>query len=66
VFDLQQIISKPTNNPVPSLYDLSNNTIGTNLEKKKRKKNDKKKNKNKDNEEEEEEDNLIFGWATFH
>jgi hypothetical protein len=42
----------------PSLYDLSNATIGTNLEKNKRIKKDKK----KDNEEEEEEE-LIFGWA---
>jgi hypothetical protein len=67
VFDLQQIISKPTNNPIPSLYDLPNDTIGINLEKKKRKKNDKKKNKKKnkknDDEEEEEEDDLIFGWG---
>jgi hypothetical protein len=53
VFDLQKIISKPTNNPIPSLYDLSNATIGTNLEKK----NDKKK------DDEEEEDDLIFGWG---
>jgi hypothetical protein len=43
VFDLQNIISNPTNNPILSLYDLSNATIGTNLEKKKRNKNDKKK-----------------------
>jgi hypothetical protein len=57
VFDLQKIISNPTNNPIPSLYDLSNATIGTNLEKKKRNKNDKKK------DDEEEEDDLIFGWG---
>jgi hypothetical protein len=64
VFDLQQIISKPTNNSIPSLYDLSNDTVGINLEKKKRKKNDKKKNKKKDDDEEEEEkDDLIFGWG---
>jgi hypothetical protein len=47
----------PTNNPIPSLYDMSNATIGTKLEKKKRKK-DKKK-----GDEEEEEDKLIYGWA---
>jgi ribonuclease D len=46
----------PTKNPIPSLYDLSNATIGTKLEKKKR-----KKDKKKDDEEEEEE--LIYGWA---
>jgi ribonuclease D len=46
----------PTKNPIPSLYDLSNATIGTKLEKKKR-----KKDKKKDGEEEEEE--LIYGWA---
>jgi hypothetical protein len=42
----------PTKNPIPSLYDLSNATIGTKLEKKKRNK--------KDDEEEEE---LIYVWA---
>jgi ribonuclease D len=57
VYDLQKIIPNPTNNPIPSLYDLSNATIGTNLEKKKRNKKDKK----KDDKEEEEE--LIFGWG---
>jgi hypothetical protein len=57
VFGLQQIISNPTNNPIPSLYDLSNATIGINLEKKK----DNKKNKKKDNEEED----LIFGWGNI-
>ena len=62
VFDLQKIIPNPTNNPTPSLYDLSNATIETNLEKKKRK-NKKKKTKKKDDEEEEEEDDLIFGWG---
>jgi hypothetical protein len=53
VFDLQKIIPNPTNNPIPSLYDLSNATIGTNLEKKKRKKKDKK----KDDEEEKKKKN---------
>jgi hypothetical protein len=48
----------PPKNTTPSLYDLSNATIGTNLEKKKRIKKDKK----KDGEEEEEEE-LIYGWA---
>jgi ribonuclease D len=56
VYDLQKIIPNPTNNPILSLYDLSNATIWTNLEKKKRNKKDKK----KDDEEEEE---LIFGWS---
>jgi ribonuclease D len=55
-YDLQRIIPNPTNNQILSLYDLSNATIGTNLEKKKRNKKDKK----KDNKEEEE---LIFGWG---
>jgi hypothetical protein len=47
----------PTKKPIPSLYDLSNATIGTKLEKKKRI----KKNKKKGDEEEEEE--LIYSWA---
>jgi hypothetical protein len=47
----------PTKKPIPSLYDLSNVTIGTKLEKKERI----KKNKKKGDEEEEEE--LIYGWA---
>jgi ribonuclease D len=57
VYDLQSIMPNPTKNPILSLYDLSNATIGTKLEKKKR-----KKDKKKDNEEEEEEE-LIYGWA---
>jgi hypothetical protein len=48
-----------TKYPILSLYDLSNATIGTKLEKKKRNKKDKKKDKKKDDEEEEE---LIYGW----
>jgi hypothetical protein len=48
----------PTKKPIPSLYDLSNATIGTKLEKKKRIKKNKKK-----GDEEEEEDELIYGWA---
>jgi hypothetical protein len=57
-YDLQKIVSNPTKNTTPSLYDLSNATIGTNLENKKRI------NKKKDDkEEEEQEDELIFGWA---
>jgi hypothetical protein len=48
----------PTKKPILSLYNLSNATIGTKLEKKKR-----KKNKTKGDEEEEEEDELIYGWA---
>jgi hypothetical protein len=58
VYDLQRIIPNPTNNPIPSLYDLSNAIIGTKLEKKKRNKKDKKK-----DDEEEEEEELIYGWA---
>jgi hypothetical protein len=58
-FDLQKIIPNPPKNPIPSLCDLANFTIGTKLEKKKR---DKKKNTNK-YDEEEEEDELIFGWG---
>jgi ribonuclease D len=57
VYDLQVIMSNPTKKPIPSLYDLSNATIGTKLEKKKRKKN------KKNGDEEEEEDELIYGWA---
>jgi hypothetical protein len=38
VYDLQMIMLNPTKNPILSLYDLSNATIGTKLEKKKRKK----------------------------
>jgi hypothetical protein len=53
------IMPNPTKDPILSLYDLSNATIGTKLKKKKRKK-DKKKG---DDEEEEEEDELIYGWA---
>jgi hypothetical protein len=62
-YDLQKIVPNPTKNPTPSLYDLSNATIGTNLEKKKRIKKDKKKNKKKDEkkDDEEEEEELIFG-----
>jgi hypothetical protein len=52
----------PTKKPIPSLYDMSNATIGTKLEKKKKKKK-RKKNKKKGNEEEEEEHELIYGWA---
>jgi hypothetical protein len=62
VYDLQRIIPNPTKNPILSLYDLSNATIGTKLEKKKRNKKDKKKDKKKDDEEEGEEE-LIYGWA---
>jgi hypothetical protein len=49
-------MSNPTKNPISSLYNLSNATIGTKLENKKRNKKDKK----KDDEEEEE---LIYGWT---
>jgi hypothetical protein len=48
----------PTKKLIPSLYDLSNATIGTKLEKKKRIKKNKKK-----GDEEEEEEELIYGWA---
>jgi ribonuclease D len=63
VYDLQRIIPNPTNNPIPSLSDLSNATIGTKLEKKKRNKKDNKKDKKKDDKEEEEEYELVSGWA---
>jgi ribonuclease D len=56
VYDPQMIMPNPTKNSIPSLYDLSNATIGTKLEKKKWKK-DKKKG------DEEEEEELIYGWA---
>jgi hypothetical protein len=46
----------PTKKPIPSLYNLSNATIGIKLEKKKRNKNKKKGNKEK-----EEEEELIYG-----
>jgi ribonuclease D len=59
VYDLQIIMPNPSKNSIPSLYDLSNATIGTKLEKKKSKK-DKKKG---DEEEEEDDDELIYGWA---
>jgi hypothetical protein len=39
MYDLQVIIPNPTKKPILSLYDLSNATIETKLEKKKRKKN---------------------------
>jgi ribonuclease D len=55
VYDLQRIMPNPTKNPILSLYDLSNATIGTKLEKKKRNKKEKK----KDGEEDKE---LIYGW----
>jgi hypothetical protein len=57
VYDLQVIIPNPTTKPILSLYDLSNATIGTKLEKKRIKKNKKK------GDEEEEEDKLIYGWV---
>jgi hypothetical protein len=63
-YDVQKIVPNPTKNPTPSLYNLSNATIGTNLEKKKSIKKDKK-NKKKDEkkDDKEEEEELIFGWA---
>jgi hypothetical protein len=47
-YDLQKIVPNPTKNLIPSLYDLANAIIGTNLEKKKRIKKDKKIDKKKD------------------
>jgi ribonuclease D len=58
MYDLQRIMSNPTKNPISSLYDMSNATIGIKLEKKKRNKKDKKK-----DDEEEEEEELIYGWT---
>jgi hypothetical protein len=60
VYNLQVIMPNPTKKPIPSLYDLSNATIGTKLEKKKRIKKNKKKG---DEEEEDDDDELIYGWA---
>jgi hypothetical protein len=60
VYDLQKIMPNPTKNPILSLYDLSNATIGTKLEKKKRKKDNKK---GDEEEEEDDDDELIYGWA---
>jgi hypothetical protein len=57
VYDLQVIMPNPTKKPILSLYDLSNATIGTKIEKKRMKKNKKKGN------EEEEEEELIYGWV---
>jgi hypothetical protein len=56
-YDLQKIVPNPTNKLTLSLYDLTNATIGTHLEKKNRIKKDKKMDKKK------EEEELIFGWA---
>jgi hypothetical protein len=50
----------PTKKAIPSLYDLSNATFRTKLEKNKRIKKNKKKG---DGEEEKEEDELIYGWG---
>jgi hypothetical protein len=41
VYVLQVIMTNPTKKPIPSLYDLSNATIVTKLDKKNRKKNKK-------------------------
>ncbi|XP_051196828.1 uncharacterized protein [Lolium perenne] len=57
-YDLQKILPNPTNNHIPSLYDLTNSIIGINLEKKKKRKKYKKKDAVQ-----EKEDELIFGWA---
>jgi hypothetical protein len=59
MYDLQVIMPNPTKKPILSLYDLSNATIGTKLERKRIKKNKKK----GDEEEEDEEDELIYGWV---
>ena len=54
----------PTTNPTtPSLYDLSNAILGTNLEKKKKlKKHDVEK---MSREEKEKKEELIFAWANY-
>ena len=57
--DLQRDRRNPTDNYTPSLYDLSNAVIGTNLEKKKKYK---KKNADDDKEDTLDEE-LIFGWG---
>ncbi|XP_051222225.1 uncharacterized protein [Lolium perenne] len=56
-YDLQKVVPNPTTKPTPSLYDLANYTIGTNLEKKKKKKYNKKM---MDVAPQEKEDYLIF------
>jgi hypothetical protein len=47
VYDLQKIIPNPTKNPILSLYDLSNSTIGTKLEKNKTRRRRTTRNENK-------------------
>ncbi|XP_051197055.1 uncharacterized protein [Lolium perenne] len=60
-YDLQKVVPNPTTKPTPSLYDLANHTVGTNLEQKK-KYNHKKM---MDVATQEKEDELIFGWANY-
>ncbi|XP_051230217.1 uncharacterized protein [Lolium perenne] len=59
-YDLQKVVPNPTTKPTPSLYDLANYTIGTNLEQKK-----KYNNKKMDVAAQEKEDELIFGWTNY-
>ena len=60
-FNLQEILPNPTAKQLPSLYDLANYYIGTELkQKKKRNKRDMNRPKTAD---EEAEDALIFGWG---
>jgi ribonuclease D len=54
--DLQMILVNPTKKPIPSLYDLANHYLGTNLEKKK------KYHKTRSTDEEKA---LIFGWGDY-
>ncbi|XP_051202048.1 uncharacterized protein [Lolium perenne] len=61
-YDLQKVVPNPSTKPTPSLYDLANYTIGTNLEQRK-KYNHKKK---IDVAAQEKEDEIIFGWAIIH
>jgi hypothetical protein len=56
MYDLQEIVPNPTKNSTLSLYNLSNATIGINLEKKKRIKKDKKKDKKKNKKKDEKKD----------
>jgi hypothetical protein len=61
-YDLQKIVPNPTREPTPSLHDLANHTIGTNLEQKKKKYDGKKK---RDASAQEKEDELIFRWGNY-
>ncbi|XP_051196852.1 uncharacterized protein [Lolium perenne] len=60
-YDLQKVVPNPTTKTTPSLYDLANHTIGTNLEQKKKYGHKKK----MDVTAQEKEEELIFRWANY-